>query len=144
MKVKRLNTQVNQQLPIIGITTYHRNELGDFHLPGAYIEAVEHANGIPVLLPPTSGDLRSLLDRLDSLIFSGGGDIDPALYNSPGHPSIYLVDPERDRFELALARVALTLDLPILGICRGMQLLNVATGGDLISHVPEQYGDRQF
>jgi putative glutamine amidotransferase len=133
---------MNQPPPIIGITTYHRNELGDFHLPGTYIEAVQRANGIPVLLPPTSGDLLPLLDRLDGLIFSGGGDIDPNFYNSVGHPSIYLVDAERDRFELALAIAALTVDIPILGICRGMQVLNVATGGDLFPHVPDYYGDR--
>jgi putative glutamine amidotransferase len=83
-----------------------------------------------------------LLDRLDGLIFSGGGDIDPALYHSPGHPTVYLVDPERDTFELALAKAALMIDIPILGICRGMQVLNVATGGDLVLHVPDRYGDR--
>lgn len=129
------------RMPVIGITTYHRTDKGDFHLPGAYIDAVQRANGLPVLLPPTSGNLMHLLDRLDGLIFAGGGDIDPALYGGTHHPTVYLVDAERDAFELALAEAVLAANLPVLGICRGMQVLNVATGGDLVLHVPDHYGD---
>ncbi len=132
----------NQPLPIIGITTYHRTEAGEFALPGAYVDAIALAGGIPVLLPPHAADSSHLLTRLDGLILSGGGDIDPAIYGGKSHPSLYLVNAERDRFELALVKAALTATIPMLGICRGMQLLNVATGGDLVLHVPDVYGDR--
>lgn len=128
--------------PIIGITTYSRSEAGEFTLPGAYVDAVQAAGGIPVLLPPLESDPLPLLDRLDGLIFSGGGDIDPAIYGGEHHPTIYLVDPDRDSFELALAKDVLQREIPVLGICRGMQVLTVASGGSLIPHLPEVYGDR--
>lgn len=128
--------------PVIGITTYNRNEVGDFVLPGAYIDAVVAAGGIPVLLPSRPSQSDRLLQKLDGLILAGGGDIDPAHYDADPHPTIYMVSEERDRFELDLARHVLERDIPTLGICRGMQLLNVATGGDLVPHVPEVYGDR--
>lgn len=128
--------------PIIGITTYSRSEAGEFYLPGAYVDAVRMYGGTPVLLPPSQPDPDRLLDLLDGLVFSGGGDIDPLLYNGSAHPMIYLVDEERDQFELALAKAALNKPLPVLGICRGMQLLNVASGGSLVAHVPDVYGDR--
>ena len=127
--------------PIIGITTYHRDEAGAFNLPGAYVDAVQLAGGIPVLLPPNPADPTHLLDKLDGLVFAGGGDINPALYGGESHATVYLVDAERDTFELSLAKAAMTHTVPVLGICRGMQVLNVATGGDLIAHVPDQYGD---
>jgi len=132
----------NQPLPIIGITTYHRTETGEFALPGAYVDAIALAGGIPVLLPPQAADSSHLLTRLDGLILSGGGDINPVLYGGESDPTVYLVNAERDTFELALAKAALTTTIPVLGICRGMQLLNVATGGDLVLHVPDVYGDR--
>lgn len=127
--------------PIIGITTYHRNEAGDFLLPGGYVDAVILAGGIPVLLPPTQLDPAHILDGIDGLIFAGGGDINPDWYGGSTHPTIYLTDAERDRFELALAKAALNDAIPMLGICRGMQILNVATGGDLVVHIPETYGN---
>ncbi len=130
----------NRPLPIIGITTYHRTESGEFTLPGAYVDAIALAGGIPVLLPPHPADSTPLLTALDGLILAGGGDIDPALYGGEAHPSVYLVDAERDTFELALAKAALSANIPTLGICRGMQMLNVATGGDLVTHVPDVYG----
>ncbi|KAM3093527.1 gamma-glutamyl-gamma-aminobutyrate hydrolase family protein [Phormidesmis sp. 146-35] len=125
--------------PIIGITTHSRNEAGELCLPGTYVDAVQLAGGSPILLPPNQPD--QILNILDGLIFTGGGDINPALYGGEAHPTIYAVDPDRDEFELALAKVALTTQIPILGICRGMQVLNVATGGDLVPHVPDAYGD---
>ncbi|KAM3102538.1 gamma-glutamyl-gamma-aminobutyrate hydrolase family protein [Phormidesmis sp. 146-12] len=125
--------------PIIGITTHSRNEAGELCLPGTYVDAVQLAGGSPILLPPNQPD--QILNILDGLIFTGGGDINPALYGGEAHPTIYAVDPDRDEFELALAKVALTTQIPILGICRGMQVLNVATGGDLVPHVPDVYGD---
>ncbi len=130
-----------QPLPVIGITTYSRNEAGEFYLPGAYIDAVQLAGGIPVLLPPNQPAPAQLLAILDGLIFSGGGDIDPQLYNEAYHPSVYLVDAERDAFELALAKAAIAARIPVLGICRGMQLLSVASGASLITHVPDVYGE---
>ncbi|PSB35548.1 gamma-glutamyl-gamma-aminobutyrate hydrolase family protein [Stenomitos frigidus] len=132
---------MSEALPVIGITTYSRNEAGEVYLPGAYIDAVMLAGGIPILLPPNQPDPVQLLGLLDGLIFSGGGDIDPQLYGGEHHPSIYLVDPDRDEFEIALATVALTAKIPVLGICRGMQVLSVASGADLITHVPDVYGD---
>lgn len=127
--------------PIIGITTYSRSEAGEFYLPGAYVDAIAAAGGTPLLLPPNQPHPARLLDAIDGLVFSGGGDIDPALYGGAPHPTVYLVDSERDEFELALAQAALAAQLPVLGICRGMQVLNVASGGDLVVHVPEAYGD---
>lgn len=135
-----MNSPINS--PLIGITTYHRDEAGAFHLPGAYVDAVQLAGGIPVLLPPNPVDPTHVLDKLDGLVLTGGGDIDPAFYDGSSHPTVYLVDAERDTFELALTKAALNYTIPVLGICRGMQVLNVATGGDLVVHVPEQYGDR--
>jgi putative glutamine amidotransferase len=125
--------------PIIGITTHSRNEAGELCLPGAYVDAVQLAGGSPILLPPNQPN--QILNILDGLIFTGGGDINPVLYGGEAHPTIYGVDPDRDEFELALAKRALTTQIPILGICRGMQILNVATGGDLVPHVPDLYGD---
>ncbi|GAB4381721.1 MAG: gamma-glutamyl-gamma-aminobutyrate hydrolase family protein [Elainellaceae cyanobacterium] len=128
--------------PIIGITTYSRNETGEFLLPGAYVDAVRFAGGTPILLPPGEPNPACLLDALDGLIFAGGGDLNPALYGGEPHHTIYLVDEERDLFELALAKAVLMTEIPVLGICRGMQVLNVATGGNLVTHVPDVYGDR--
>jgi putative glutamine amidotransferase len=108
-----------------------------------YTEAVTRAGGLPVLLPPNGSPPEETLQLLDGMILSGGGDIDPALHGGSHHPSVYLVTPERDRFELALTRRALRRpDLPLLGICRGMQVLNVALGGDLEVHLPDVFGER--
>lgn len=130
-----------QRLPVIGITTYSRNEAGEFYLPGAYIDAVQLAGGVPILLPPNQPAPAQLLAVVDGLIFSGGGDIDPQRYDGEHHPSIYLVDAERDEFELALAKAAIASQIPVLGICRGMQILSVASGANLITHVPDVYGE---
>ncbi|MBE9011314.1 gamma-glutamyl-gamma-aminobutyrate hydrolase family protein [Pseudanabaenaceae cyanobacterium LEGE 13415] len=129
------------RIPIIGITSHSRNSLGEVVLPGTYIDAVLSAGGNPILLPPTQTAPESLLNVLDGLILSGGGDIDPIHYNGEDHPTIYGVDDDRDTFEITLAKLALLKKIPVLGICRGMQVLTVATGGTLIQHVPEVYGD---
>jgi putative glutamine amidotransferase len=126
--------------PIIGVTTYSRNEGGQFYLHCAYLNALRAAGGVPLLLPPGETAISTLLGVLDGLVLSGGGDIEPATYTGDPHPMVYAVDPERDDFELSLARQALAQKLPILGICRGMQLLNVVCGGSLVSHVPDTYG----
>lgn len=126
--------------PIIGITTYGRNELGQYHLFSAYVESVRRAGGVPILLSP--GETRSdrLIQAVDGLVFTGGGDIDPERYGGNFHETIYKIDPERDRFELTLAQQAMQADVPVLGICRGMQVLSVASGGQLLPHVPDTFG----
>ncbi len=132
-------------VPVIGITTYGPADLDlrSFSLPTAYVDAVERVGGTAVLLPAVSEVLPELLGRIDGLMLSGGGDIDPAAHAGGSHPAVYMVTPERDRFELELARQALERpELPVLGICRGMQLLNVALGGDLELHLPDVRGHR--
>jgi putative glutamine amidotransferase len=130
------------QQPLIGITTTGQRLTGSFYLPGAYVNAVRSSGGLPILLPPGEPEEgAAILERLDGLIFSGGGDIDPGAYNGLLHPKVYNVDPERDRFELALSQVALGTDIPVLGICRGLEVLAVATGGCLVSHLPDEYGE---
>jgi putative glutamine amidotransferase len=127
--------------PLIGITTYGRNEQGAFALPGAYIDAVRRAGGIPLLIPPGEKHLEQVLAQLDGVIFSGGGDLDPAHYNGANHETIYMTDSERDRTELELAQRVAESDVPTLGICRGIQVLNVALGGTLIEHLPDEVGE---
>lgn len=131
-----------RSLPLIGITTYGRNAEDRYHLPAEYVSAVRAAAGLPVLLPPGETNIPDILMSLDGLIFAGGGDIDPSRYNGENHPEIKRVDPERDQFEFALAEAVLASKLPVLGICRGQQLLNIATGGTLVEHLPDQYGEK--
>ncbi len=128
-------------LPLIGITTYGRDEHDTFSLPAAYVDAVRRAGGIPVLIPPGEAHVALLMTRLDGLILAGGGDIDPALYNGQDHATIYMVDAERDSSELDLVRRVVDAGIPTLGICRGVQMINVALGGTLIEHLPDEVGD---
>jgi putative glutamine amidotransferase len=112
--------------------------------PRAYVRAVQRAGGLAIVLPPDEAavdDPDVLLDRVDALMLAGGADIDPASYGAEPHAETRGTWPDRDRFELALARRALERDLPVLGICRGMQLLNVALGGTLLQHLPEAIGN---
>jgi putative glutamine amidotransferase len=106
------------------------------------VDAVQLAGGLPVLLPPSQIDPQRLLAKLDGLIFAGGGDLDPEIYGGPHHHTIYLVDEERDQFEITLAKQALAAGIPVLGICRGMQVLSVASGAQLVTHVPDVYGEQ--
>jgi putative glutamine amidotransferase len=112
-------------------------------LPAGYVTEVQRAGGIALALTP-DGYLvdhpDELLDRVDGLILSGGGDLDPATYGAERHPETSQVSPERDAFELALTRRAVERDLPVLGVCRGIQVLNVAFGGTLVQHLPERVG----
>ncbi|MBF4993151.1 gamma-glutamyl-gamma-aminobutyrate hydrolase family protein [Arthrobacter gandavensis] len=103
-------------------------------IPGTYVEAVAAAGGVPVLLPPVATG-EHVLDRLDGLITAGGTDVDPALYGHERHP-LTVSQPHRDTHDLALTRAALNRGLPLLAICRGAQVLNVALGGTLIQHLP--------
>jgi putative glutamine amidotransferase len=106
-----------------------------------YLEAIERAGGMPVILAPLPGDaVDSLLDRLHGICLSGGPDLDPASYGGPEHAELGPTEPELDRFELALARRAQERGVPLLAICRGAQVLNVSRGGSLIQHLPEHAG----
>jgi putative glutamine amidotransferase len=127
--------------PIIGITTRNRNAKGDFCLAANYLEAIRAVGGVPVLLAPGEPNINSLLQVVDGLVLSGGGDIDPEIYGGKHHPAVRYVCQERDQFELALTQAALKSDIPILGICRGMQILNVVCGGTLYPHVPDEFGE---
>ncbi len=109
--------------------------------PASYVAAVQRGGAMVLLLPPdpaVTDDPDDVLDLLDGLLLAGGADIDPDCYGGPRHPLTVGTLPARDRFEIALARRALDRDLPVLGICRGMQLLNVARGGTLIQDLPER------
>jgi putative glutamine amidotransferase len=127
--------------PLIGITigySVHDREI--FALRDDYVRAVETAGGLPLVLAPgTPEDAPVLLDRLDGLLLTGGADVDPELYGEPAHESVKRVVPERDALEIALSREALRRDMPLLAICRGHQVLNVATGGTLIQDLPSQW-----
>lgn len=133
----------NRQRPLIGISSYGREgDLPSFALPCGYVDAVRKAGGIPLVLPPGESDPEHLLDLLDGLILAGGGDIAPEIYGGESHETIYMVSEERDSFELELARGALERPhLPVLCICRGMQVLNIATGGTLYPHIPDHFGE---
>jgi len=128
--------------PLIGISSYARD--GDppvFSLPCGYVDAVRAAGATPVVLPPGEAEPARLLEVVDGLILAGGGDIAPAAYDGEPHETIYSVSEERDQFEFALVRAALVRpSTPLLCICRGMQVLNVACGGSLHAHVPERFG----
>jgi putative glutamine amidotransferase len=109
----------------------------------SYLEAIQAAGGLALMLPPDpelGRDPDQVLDLLDGLVLAGGSDIDPARYGAERHPETRDTVPERDAFEIALARRAWERDLPLLGICRGMQLINVARGGTLIQHLPDEFG----
>jgi putative glutamine amidotransferase len=111
--------------------------------PRSYATAVQRAGGTAVLLPPDAAaeaDPDRMLEVLDALILAGGSDVDPGTYGAEAHPETRGTWPERDSFEVALALRALERDMPLLGICRGMQILNVARGGTLCQHLPELVG----
>jgi putative glutamine amidotransferase len=130
--------------PLIGITptpTIDKAPHGAFYryaLSRTYVDAVRAAGGIPVVIPECETDLPSLFGRLDGLLLSGGGDIDPALFgDSEIHPRTYGIDDERDQFEIDVWHYAAEHDIPALCICRGIQVMSVAQGGSLIQHIPD-------
>jgi putative glutamine amidotransferase len=115
-------------------------------VPRSYVVAVQRAGGLALVLPPDAelvDDPAEPLELVDGLLLTGGADIDPASYGEPRHPETGETMPERDEFEIAMTRAAIELDLPLLGICRGMQLLNVACGGTLLQHLPERFGHEE-
>lgn len=131
--------------PVIGISAYSQQarwgswDLAAVLLPRRYSDMVAAAGGLPVLLPPLPG-VADVLARLDGLILSGGGDIDPARYGAGRDPASGPASEDRDDAELELARQALDGALPVLGICRGLQVINVLLGGTLIQHLPDLVG----
>ena len=126
--------------PIIGITCCMREaQYSDFvrHaaiLPSAYVSMVDKAGGVPMIIPP-AGDMTSLLDSIDGLRVAGGPDISPANYNEEPGPMTTEFYPEQDYSEMGLIERALERDMPLLGICRGMQILSVAHGGRMHQHL---------
>lgn len=128
--------------PIIGITAGSARtgeQAESCALPLAYVRAVERAEGIPVVLPVQRPERASaILPVLHGLLLSGGGDIDPRLFGEEPRPGLGRIDPERDAWELALVRAALAAGLPLLAVCRGMQVLNVAAGGTLYQDIPRE------
>jgi putative glutamine amidotransferase len=132
--------------PVIGLSAYATRacwgvwDADAALLPQAYLDCVVRAGGVPVLLPPLPGLIDSVLPRLDGLLIAGGPDVDPARYGERPGPDTQPPSRSRDAAELDLLAAAEGLGLPVLGICRGMQLLNVARGGSLLQHLPEVVG----
>lgn len=143
---------MNEKRPVIGICTalalarWGVWERQAALLATSYINAIHRAGGLAVMIPPDGAFEQSpdeMLDLLDGLILAGGNDIDPAVYGADPHPETHHTVPERDASEVGLARRAVELDIPLLGICRGMQLINVALGGTLSQHLPEELGHEE-
>ncbi len=128
--------------PLIGITTYGRNAGGEFPLPAAYVDAIRAAGGVPLLLPAGETWVGPLAEQLQGLVLAGGGDLDVELYGGKLHPTLYLVDPERDLSELALLGAFIPTQKPLLCICRGFQLLNLFFKGTLVEHLPDEVGEK--
>jgi putative glutamine amidotransferase len=140
---------VSDLRPVVGICTAVEQarwgawDMPSYLLPRNYVDAIQRGGGLALMLPPdprVTEDPDPVIDLLDGLILAGGADVDPSTYGAERHP---LTDPgslERDEFELALAQRALERDVPFLGICRGMQVMNVARGGTLVQDVPERSG----
>ncbi len=132
-------------LPVIGLTTYREDAAwGVWHqradvLPAQYAAAVEATGGVPVLLPPSEGvgTADAVVARLDGLVISGGADVDPGRYDEEPHPRTAGWRPDRDAWEAALLDAAEAVGLPVLGVCRGMQVMAVHAGGALDQHVPD-------
>ena len=127
--------------PLIALTSYPRNEEDRFTLPARYIESIERAQGAAVVVTPVSGKPDDLIKMFDGFILTGGADVDPARYGGQAHETIYGVDRERDEFELELAKAIVENSVLTMAICRGVQILNVALGGTLVEHVPDEYGE---
>ena len=129
--------------PLIGSDRIERFNDDAVAVPASYVRALRRAGGIEAILLPTpldEGEAESLVARYDGLLLLGGGDMEPATYGQDADDTVYEVDPDRDANELALARAALTRGTPVLAICRGHQVLNVAMGGTLDQHITDREG----
>ncbi|MQA80023.1 MAG: gamma-glutamyl-gamma-aminobutyrate hydrolase family protein [Streptosporangiales bacterium] len=132
--------------PLVGLTTHRERarmlawDTEFAMLQRTYVDAVFRAGGLPVLLPPVADGAAQLVDTVDALVVTGGADVEPSAYGEEQHEQTIGTRPERDAWELALVRRALDADLPLLGVCRGMQILNVALGGTLVQHLPDTVG----
>lgn len=129
--------------PLIGITSYRQTNERDLpvlSLGEAYIKAVLEAGGLPMIIPLGMEDatLKNLIQHLNGVLFSGGGDVAPDLYSSKSHPEVNFIDRDRDRIEIQLVQQVVDRGLPFLGICRGIQIINIALGGTLYTHIPDQ------
>lgn len=126
--------------PVIGITSKWDEEEGRYLLPRGYADAVYRAGGMPLILPFLQADteIQELLSHVDGLLLAGGGDVDPSWFGEEPHPNLGRVDPQRDAFEILLTHLALAREVPILAICRGIQVLAVAGGGALYQDIPSQ------
>lgn len=136
----------NGSKPLIGISCYQEQaRFGVWDqptalLPQTYVDSVVAAGGLPVLLPPAGSWGGAEVSRLDGLVLAGGPDIDPARYGEEAHPTTGDPRTGRDRVELELLDAALAAGVPVLGVCRGMQVLNIALGGNLSQHLPDDLG----
>lgn len=126
--------------PLIGITASYDFKNKKASLGKGYFRAVEQAGGIPVAIPPLEDEntLLALAGRLDGILFSGGPDVDPSYFGEEPHPHLGMVCPQRDRMEIFLAREMIKRGKPVLGICRGIQLINIAMGGSIIQDIPAE------
>lgn len=134
----------SQHKPLIGLSANHQN--GGARISGNYIQSIVAAGGAPVILPPiTDGaTLRTIMASLDGLVLTGGEDISPLWYKEQPNEHLQDVDPVRDEYELKLLKLATDRNIPVLGICRGEQLINVAFGGTLYQDIPSQHGGNYF
>ena len=127
--------------PLIALTSYPRSDTDRFDMPARYIESVQRAGGDAVIVTPVSNSIESVIDHFDGFVLTGGADVCPSHYGGRQHEFIYGVNAERDNFELELARQLAHRAIPTMAICRGLQVLNVALGGTLVEHIPDDYGE---
>jgi len=139
--------------PLIGLTSYRqRGQTGVWDtemamLPAFYLEGVSRAGGVPLLVPPqalTEADAEEIVSRLDGLVICGGRDVESTRYGQTPHQNAEVADTVRDELEDKLLTAAIKAELPLLGICRGAQMLNVNRGGTLIQHLPDVLGDNRY
>ena len=133
-------TQAGYRVPVIGVSAMHRADGGSF-VPGTYLDAVKQTGAVPVVIPVTTDvdALRRIVSKIDGLILTGGDDVDPRYYKEDHQTPTLEIDSVRDIFDLTLIKLATDRNVPVLGICRGLQLINVAFGGTLYQDIPSQY-----
>lgn len=132
--------------PFIGVTPSMEIDESYYMIANANIKAILKAGGIPIVLPYYNGeaDIKQIVEKIDGLLATGGYDIDPTLFGEEPHPKLGTIIPKRDTFEIALIKEMLANNKPILGVCRGSQVLNIATGGDMYQDIYTQYQDHEL